>query len=562
MTALTGFSLPIPAALDTGLADLATMDLSPFQWTAIATSDLSSGAQTLVMPTITVRPLGGDRLPTPGNQVWGEVVLFPQTLALGLFVSNQVWTLHLWNTTGRSQTLTGITETGLDGVVLTADTPPSLYAPTEYREYTLTIAGTGTAEILGSIAFTFTSNAQTLTLTGTRLVLWAFEPNWRDTPVERLEWATDILTSYDGTEQRLALRQRPRRASTWLYTFEDPAKNARFNGYLWGWSQRVFALPIWTDWQYLGADLAIGSTSIPITTTARDFSAGQYVCLWHDYETFETIEIATVAANAITLSRATLQAWDAQDRVIPCRMARLNAGQSIARANAGFAEASLTWTFEIPDASSTERNGASAPTQFDGLDVLLTMPDWSDGLTDQQDRSLAMIDFGLGGVRALDRSATQSIARPFKFKFKTRTEIVNFLAWLERRRGRHFPFWMPSWTRDFEQMADIGAADTALTVRNTGYTRMQFASDERTTLIFWPATGAAPIIRTITGAAESGSALEILTLDASFGAIKKASDWRAIQFLTHCRLDQDAIELQWLNHEMAEVSLQIREVPR
>lgn len=70
------------------------------------------------------------------------------------------------------------------------------------------------------------------------------------------------------------------------------------------------------------------------------------------------------------------------------------------------------------------------------------------------------------------------------------------------------------------------------------------------------------MVKTITGCVESANNTETLSLNSSFGAIKKIMDFKAIFFLPLCRLDQDGVELDWINDSMAKVSIRVREVPQ
>ena len=59
---------------------------------------------------------------------------------------------------------------------------------------------------------------------------------------------------------------------------------------------------------------------------------------------------------------------------------------------------------------------------------------------------------------------------------------------------------------------------------------------------------------------ESTNNTETLSLNTSFGVIRKPADFKAISFLTYCRFDQDAFELTWHSDSLVEVSTRIREV--
>jgi hypothetical protein len=503
---------------------------------------------------------------SPGidQEFYGHIIVNPRALDLGLVLSAKLFTIGVWNLTGYDQRMLSWTISGLDGVTITnADGYPVRYGPMAYRAYQVTVGTTGAAQITGSIVFNFEgiSAGSDTSITGSRLIVFSFEPNWREPVSENLEWLTDVLSSHNDREQRLMLRQDPRRAMKYLYTFESQNKVNFFQGLLWGWQQRVFVVPVWTDWQYLSQNVSIGATTINVSTSLRDFSASNLVLLWRDYLTWEIVEVNTLTSSQITLKKATIGAWTTKDRIIPIRLGRLSKTLSIARPTATLAEATLQFTYEVGEAVDANRLGTSSWLQFQGLDVLTVPPNVGDTeLTEEYERDMDTVDQGKGSWAVYDHSDGPMVTRPYSVLCKTRQEIMNLLAFLETRKGKLMPFWMPTWSKDLEQVQDMGASDLNILVKNIGYTRYIKQHANRSVVIFFPADNSTPIIKTITGSAESSNNTETISFDSSFGSIKKPADFKAISFLTYCRMDQDAFELVWHSDSIATMNFRVREV--
>jgi hypothetical protein len=500
-----------------------------------------------------------------GQEFYGHIILWPRSLDLGLVLTSKVFTIGVWNITGYDQRLVNWSILGLDDVTVTnSDGYPVRYGPLAYRDYQVIVGTTGAAQINGSIVFNFEGIFPwpETTITGSRLVVFSFEPNWREPVVENLEWLTDVLTSYNDREQRLMLRQDPRRAMRYLYTFESQNKVNLFQGLLWGWQQRVFAVPVWTDWQYLSQNISIGTTIINVNTLLRDFAVSNLVLLWRDYLTWEIVEIKSLTSSQIVLKQATIYTWTTQDRIIPIRLSRLSKSIQIARPTATLAEATLSFSYEVGSAVDANRLGTSAWLQYQGLDVLTLPPNVADGDPDETyERDFDTVDHDKGAWFINDHSDGPMVSRPYKWLLKSRQEIMNFLAFLEVRKGKAIPFWMPTWSKDLEQVRDMDANDLNILIKNIGYTRYIKHHVNRSVLIFYPSDGSTPIVKTITGSAESSSDnTETLSLNTSFGVIKKCADFKTISFLTYCRMDQDAFELTWHTDSIVEVSFRIREV--
>lgn len=548
-------------------ADLSAWSLDPVNLNVALGSADGAGPDTLVIGSAYPQSVfGGAYSPGIDQEFYGHIIVNPRSLDLGLVLSAKLFTVGVWNLTKYDQRLLSWSTVGLDGVTITnVDGYPVRYGPMAYRDYQVVVGTTGSAQVTGSITFNFEgiSTGTATSITGSRLIVFGFQPNWREPVVESLEWLTDVLTSYNDKEQRLALRQDPRRAMRYLFTFENQGKVNYFEGLMWGWQHRVFVVPVWTDWKYLSANIAIGVSAIDTTTTLRDFAVDNLVLLWRDHLTWEIVEVLSMTSSQIVLKKPTIMAWTTGDRIIPVRLGRLSKNIQISRPTSTLAEATLSFSYEVGEAVDANRLGTSTWLQYSGLDVLTLPPNTADGDTDETyDRDFDTVDFAKGSWFVSDHAAGPVISRPYKWLLKTRQEIMNFLAFLEVRKGKAIPFWMPTWSKDLEQMQDMGSADTNILIRNIGYTRHMNLNPNRSTLIFFPTDGSTPIVKTITGCAENSNGTETLGLNSSFGVIKKITDFRAISFLSYCRMDQDSFDLNWYTDSIADVSFKVKEIPQ
>ena len=98
-------------------------------------------------------------------------------------------------------------------------------------------------------------------LTGKRVVPFTWLPDWHNSVNDSYEWVTDVLTSYDGSEQRRGVRKYPRRTIEFSpFAAADDRRN--FESTLFGWGSKTFAVPVWQDQRSLASSLSSGSTSI------------------------------------------------------------------------------------------------------------------------------------------------------------------------------------------------------------------------------------------------------------------------------------------------------------
>jgi hypothetical protein len=525
---------------------------------------INSGLRTIQVPTVMPKLARiGDSIPCTDQEFAGDITIWPYTIDMGLVLTAQVYTLGVWNLTGRAQYMVNWLVVGIDGVALTnLEGYPIWYGPTQYREYRLDVAVQGQAEINGTITVNFTGFAGLVTtITGLRLITFSFEPNWREPVIESLEWLTDVLTSHSGKEQRIALRTNPRRAIKYLYTLDYQNKVSNFESYLWGWQHRVFAVPVWTDWIRPTTLIPTGAMTINVVTSLRDFANTRLAIIWRDFLNYEVVEIQSLTASTLVLAKATIYNWEITDRIIPVRLARLDKTISIDRPTSNIAEASVTFTMEPITATDTTRLGTSIWQQYQGLDVLNVPVNSTEKVSEEYTREMVVFDNKKGSWNTLTLSDGPTAVRPYSWLLKTRQEIMNFLAFLEVHKGKQVPFWMPTWSKDIELMQNISSSDTTILIKKINYTKMIDVHPNRRDLAFYPTNSSLiPIVKRITSCVEVTGGNELLTIDTSFGVAKLITDFRAISFLTLGRFDQDNFELTWRSDSIMEVSTSIREV--
>jgi len=370
------------------------------------------------------------------------------------------------------------------------------------------------------------------------LPLWTFPPNWNSTLKETLEWLTDVLQSPSGAEQRRALRLAPRRS----FSFEVLVNQAqRTRSDLWAHvlGAQPFALPIWTDTQYLGSPVAPESSAIAASTAGFDFAAGGMAVLAsEDWSISELVDVDQVVAGGLTLAAPTLHAWPAGSRLLPARKALLQSLPEPVRMTDELARSSLS--FELIEPCSWP---AQLPaTVYRGKPVLETRPDESNDLTLGYERLTQRLDNQVGIPRITDTSGYGFVLQQHAWALWGRDEHTAFRSLLYGLRGRQASIWVPTHAADLVatgqvqgqtlQVQPCGYADLV----TTGKARMG-RQDIRIEL----ATGEA-LHRRITAAA-TGATLETLALDQPLPAGVSASTITRISFMALCRLAEDSAEI-------------------
>lgn len=479
----------------------------------------------------------------------------PSSFALGNLASEQTRQVEVWNAYPQSNTLTQIAAEDDEGISLYGPHPePTTFGATEVRQYELAVTTDGPPTFDATFSFLFLFGTGTLRVTGRRIIGWTVPPNWEQPVVERLEWLTDVLESHAGFEQRVRLRAAPRRSMEYRLLVGNDRDRVRMENLLLAWQARVYALPVWTDAAIASSPIAAGATTVTVATTNRAFAADALVAFVRGAQ-FELAEVASLTASSITIKSPLQRAWPAGTRIVPALPARLRNDLRIKHEASALADATVGFDFEDEWPIDPE----TAALTYRGYPVLLDANDWAEPLDADYIRKTIQIDH-LTGRRAVDDlSGVASVRRTHRWLLNGRAAVVAFRRWLAARAGRLAPFWMPSGQSDLRLAAAVGAADTSITVENTGYAEAVPAAVGRRDIMITTTSGQRLFAR-ISGAYAIDDDTEQLGLESALGTTVLPQDVRQICFMRLVRLDADAVEIAHHTDEIAEAVLGLRSV--
>lgn len=491
------------------------------------------------------------------DDFYNRVHVTPRTLDIGNLLSVQTREVSVWNAWLTDQALSAITESATDGLTESGIVAPTTFAPLEERAYLVTVDTQGPATIDAEYTFVFPTESPLLAVTGRRVVVFGHAPNWARPVVEKLNWLTDVLLSHGGVEQRIGLRDAPRRALAYELATLTRHQTNLLETMLLGWQSRLWAVPVWTDAQNLAADLAAGSLAIPCETSGYEFAADSLALLWAAHDHHEAVEIDAVGASSLTLKTATLADWPAGTRLYPIRLGRLPARQKFVRETGHHLTGSVEFAFDD--------NVAIAPADtgdiYDGYRVYAGRTNWADPTEVEFVRQLDELDYETGQAWVDDLSGLAALLKSWHWLFKTRAEIVAFRGWLAARAGRRVPFWSISQAVDMEVVAAIGASDTAIHIRNIGYQRFLDGRADRRHICIRTTSGTL-YYRRITASTEVDASEEELAIDSALGVLLNPADIESVRFMHLTRLETDAIEIEWHHLGVAEASTMLRSLPQ
>lgn len=382
-------------------------------------------------------------------------------------------------------------------------------------------------------------------------------PEWFAQPtsetLERLEWLTDVLPSFDGGEQRRALRLAPRRFLEFETVLTGAERRALENA-LHGQQSAQWRVPLWPDAQPLSSSLSAAATTIQVDTTTRDFRVGGEVALILDARRYEVATIDAVTDTELTLDAGLAAGWPAgQTIVAPVLPAVLPDEQVLQRFTGDASYGRLRWEIVGPN----DWPAASEPVTYRSLPVLTQAPRWSEDVEQGYRRLLSRVDNGTGGFFIDDEAGGPHLLQSHRWLLDGRAEIEAFRGWLYAREGRRNAFWLPTWALDLAVVASIGSAATTIDVEHCGYVDNVAQAVGRRDIRILTHAGTA-YHRRITASAEISATVERLTIDSALGAALAPADIAAVSFMSAARLEADAAEILWSGPDVAEAALMTR----
>ena len=483
------------------------------------------------------------------DDYYHRVHVKPAVVGLGNMLSNKSIPIEVWNAHLTPQTLNTILENGTDGMTLTASAGSSTFAGLENRIYTLDVSTDGPPVIDALYTFIFPLDTPTLAISGKRIIVFPFPPDWRSNVRETLEWLTQVIRSFDGSEQRRSLRTKPRRSFSFTSNIvrED---TQRFENLLWGWQNRMYALPVWTDKTRTTAPVAVGAIVINADTTDLSFTAGGLAILFKSTTQFETVEIQSLTSSQITLARSTTAAWPTGTLLMPCVTGSLPTEVAVQRLTDTVLVAAVDFDCDPVDTDPYTPTAAATMTH-DGYEVITRQPNWRDNISNRFEYRRGEIDFNSGARKMLTSEKYPRIQRSYSWLLKNRAQIKAYREMLGRLNGQAKPLLIPSWHNDFKVVKIIGQNDLGITVADNQFLQMVGFDPTRGAIVIRLKNGTT-FYRTLTGVFPDGSDVR-LAFATALGQDIPADGVQVVHFLMLNRLASDRVEIVWHTDRVAEV---------
>lgn len=385
-------------------------------------------------------------------------------------------------------------------------------------------------------------------------------PNWKDGILERVAYLTDVLTSERATEQRRALRSKPRRSIEANFA-RTRAIQDRLANFFTGTGAQPFLVPLWFEQHRLGVTVSPATTSLAFPSgdlAQREFRDGDVaIIIDKNPDVFDIVEIGAVnlLTQTIELASGITQEWHAASRIIPLRLARLIDRPSMSNRTDEVGTTAVR--FELIDG---DIGGASWGFC---VPLLKLEPNWGQSVEHGYERLIFPMDNQIASQYMVDPSDQTLVTQRANYTLRFRDQVRYLRDFINQAMGRAMRFYAPTYTDDVQPVDDfeIPGGVNYFDIQPCGLwegTRTRQFS--RRTLGFFFNDGSPPFYRVVESVEPVGlsgppyrMAAERIYVDQVMPPVDLRSIKR-ISWMQVVRFDQDGFELKHMVDDSAVVT--------
>lgn len=458
----------------------------------------------------------------------------------------------IWNAYPQpyENTLELISNTGGDGLLIEG-AADAIFDALEYRQMGVVITPDAPGSVDASFTFDFEEGLGFFRFIASIANVLALE--FEDGIRVEHAWLTDVLQSYDGSEQRLALRERPRRTFSGEIVLTSDAERRQLHDQIYKTATGLIVIPMYQHQTPLRAATVIGDNKIYCNTKRADLRPGGYVVLIKRDGTEVLARVSEVFADHVTLDAAHSEAVQVAGTKVMSAVATRLPDMSGFSMRAKDGNASLQFSeFTAQDTLLHPLAEVTLETYL-GLPVLEKRP-----LADDADEKFST---GLTTVDNETGRPARFTAWDQKYVRGDRSYLINtqftpgdldyWFAFLEHCRGQHRSFYASTWREDLVP----GDAFTSSTLELVGsdYSQLYFGTQTYANLEIVASTGRY-LVNVINATLVGGNT--VLEFSPAIGDDLTGATIERISFLMKMRLGSDKVSILYRNtHAILSLSL-------
>lgn len=402
-------------------------------------------------------------------RIWPlPAVLDVQNPKRGLPIEFRIWNAYL-----EDNNLLSITPTNAEGLTLDV-APIDTFERLELRTAHAVIGPTAPNQIDAFFLFGFNEGHALLRLLA---VLADIIPIIAEANIaEKLEWKTDILTNYNGSEQRIALRSRPRRTLSMDYVLTSDADRKAMYDKIFKTANLTVIAPSYQYQSRVKVSTVIGDNKLYTNTRRADLRAGESVLITAKNGLQFLYEVDSVFSDHVTITTAFSQVIEKGAMVCAAFDGRYTSKPTISM-NALGGKTQLGVLISNPRQQLAWPGAAIAVPTFNGRPLLLRRPLANEEAGEEFDMGVDVID-NVTGKPAYYSSWTQPfVSGERQYLIQTLFEPDELEFWrtfLDAINGKQKSFYTPTFRDDLIWDDSSPFLVGEMTVMGTEYATLYF----------------------------------------------------------------------------------------
>lgn len=487
-----------------------------------------------------------------GTYFFDNVFLSPKAIDAGVVVPGSEISFELWHSFTDAKTLAGVTQTGAFGIQLQGATSGALYAFTSFAYGVSLSQANGMIDY--KVSFDFgAGSACTFSLTASMALVMPERIDWSTQPEISIQYLTEVIESFDGTEQRIALRDTPRCSLSYMYSMTDE-QQYRFDNKLASATGSMI-VPLWPLQCRLLNPVATGDTKLHLAEISASLTSSETLLL-SDGDRYEVLTVESSDGLSVTLKSMTKNDFSESAIVVPCRIAYPSDESTSTSLLRGFDQHSIT--YDLDETQILKPAPIDGFERFNGRPIFPFRPDRSKDVTTQYTRLRETLD-PLIGARSI-HNRTKGAVKIFgqTFAFFNEDERQRFEDFAEITNGAQGEFYIEGPGQAFELSDDIYGPTYKFKIKQSGY--INFAnSNSLAPLVAIKLYNGTTIYRTIQQVTSIPDGTETITTKEITTDLK-ASDIETIVPLYLARFDSDEFRYIFDTTEVSTITKNIRQL--
>lgn len=376
---------------------------------------------------------------------------------------------------------------------------------------------------------------------------WPFRINWGSGFEETFSFRTDILTSRDGTEQRIAERTAPRIG----YRFTSLLSGTRFQraGFLLSDKQaRKLWVPHPRDYVRSTAVLSAGFTLVQVDATPAWLAAGERVFIEPPGSDMFGASIDQITTG-VDLSEALtedLPAGSKLFRAVPGYFAGSSPVPLATSRVGGFST-----EFQADPKDAFHHTYSDADETLNGLEFFKLKPNWAGPPGLNFDQNFEVLDLGYGVYNRITPISFTARETSLSFTLRNAAQVDDMLGLFHRCRGRQKAFYYAYPGDELRPVSGIAGGAGAITVAGReAYDNLQDATRYKRISV---QTAGAELVREVTGISLDINGDTVLTLNSTISTPIALESLSRIAWVGRVRFASDSISVLWRTDGVAEV---------